>query len=73
MADALVSLTLGVATGFLTEDASAIALLRRALALLDDSDSAARVGALACLALSAEFAIPEHERRAMADEALTAS
>ncbi len=70
MADALVSITLGVATGFLAEDATAIAMLQRALDLIEDRDSAARARAQACLALSAEFVFPTGERRAMADEAL---
>ncbi len=70
MAEALLSVQLGIATNFLGDDARTIALLRRALALLPERDSPARARVVASLALEALYTLPYSERRSMADDAL---
>ena len=70
MAEAVLTLVLGMETDVLTEDREMIALVRRALTLLPGEDSAARARLEALLALQALYSIPDAERCAMADRAL---
>ena len=70
MARSLLGEEVGVATNFLSDDPERVALLRRALDLLPERDSATRAQALASLALNTMESLPYDERRTMADDAL---
>jgi hypothetical protein len=71
MAEALLTLGLGPDTRMLGEDAETVALLRRALALLGDGDSPTRAQLLGVLAHEALYSVPDAERHATIDRALT--
>jgi DNA-binding SARP family transcriptional activator len=70
MARSLLGEEVGVASNFLSDDLERVALLRRALDLLPERDSATRAQTLASLALNTIESLPYDERRSMADDAL---
>jgi uncharacterized tellurite resistance protein B-like protein len=70
MSEALLTFVLGFEADLVYEDPEMVALLRRALALLPERDSAVRARVQALLAQQALYSIPHAERRAMADRAL---
>jgi DNA-binding SARP family transcriptional activator len=70
MAQAVLTLALGLETRFLREDVNLVGLTRRALGLLPEQDSAARARLLGFLAHAAAYSLSNVERESLSMHAL---